>query len=461
MGLDTSSSPKRLSPWTVLDDDGRHVIAINAYRQGRPACVVPDRQAFLAAFESSPDSSLPNCPSTIIAELERIGAMTAASDFPPPPHDHDQHGAIPFFGTIHLSVQLPSCSQQVVQEILRFAVEYATCAADWHLVIGVENAASLEQFGEFRIAIIDGLRRRHLDPGRVDWQLRVARLPDGNTLPRLIEEWPALQLFLEDQCELGTIENREREQARARELASSGFLLRPVLQSTCSRGLNGIVDSWQEATDDAGIILEPRVLDMVGSGMSKGLESPEEFDTAFEVIATISRTLGACWTRSDPWRSILATTAISGSVRRHWSKRLSSAHIDGSSRWARSRWHARAYLHTTASELVPRKNSPSSVLPRWHLRTGMPNCQRCPFSPLCDGYWSPELDVLARTGFLDRAVLVASLNCTIRKDVLVSLLAEIRADILSEDTRQTVEVVFEQGTLSLQEVSHGTRPSHK
>ncbi|MCP3914597.1 MAG: hypothetical protein GY711_03455 [bacterium] len=440
----------RFSPWAVFDDDGDDILVVNAYDNRRSMRLFRKRDEVRRLLNNE-RGAVSDIDRAVLGDLMGMGAVVPEDDPPlPEPRGPEKRRAAPVLRRVVLELDVNKDWERSVESVRAFCADYGRVNPAWRIDLCIAGSDVIEDVDLLTSKLLRAFALDELAPERFTWQLRLPRIPDGEALPQLLDNWTDLQLVIEDRSELSDAIEREDELVRAEALAKQGFLLRPAILTRCGEDLVDAVKSWQGATDRAGVLVEPLLTDTYGEYGARPLESASDFEAAADVVADVARTLGASILSSEPWASMLVYTTVPGVQRHAWSRRLTGGFIDAEGRWARSRRHAESFLHAPAEELFPYvyPTSPAGVV---ESSDPWPDCVACAFAPLCDGYWSPEMDVLARTGDPERAAHVAALACALRKDALAALLDEVRQDFhkLHQEPGRT-HATYADGVLSLQ-----------
>lgn len=106
----------------------------------------------------------------------------------------------------------------------------------------------------------------------------------------------------------------------------------------------------------------------------------------------------------------------------------------------------------TSSQVLETRAFDGHAPPRPRLVSvtkGWPRCWECHYAPLCDGYWMADIEVLARTGYAERARLLVALECGVRMDTLQSLLTETHAQAVAAANGPTI-ATYSRGALQVQ-----------
>ncbi|MCB9868580.1 MAG: hypothetical protein H6837_01910 [Planctomycetes bacterium] len=161
----------------------------------------------------------------------------------------------------------------------------------------------------------------------------------------------------------------------------------------------------------------------------------ETVDRGLVAIEALSARLGVAVTRCQPWRGVVHRALMPLAHSLGWSKRMSVGHLDSHGRWHRSSHHAeRGAEPEEFATLFPSARGSASMRPMdsrlssGPVFEGSPACEDCGFAPLCDRYWTAEIDALVATNRVEAAAQLGRYECEARKAILGSLLDSIRAE---------------------------------
>lgn len=441
----------KVSPWAVFDDNGSSLLVVNAYDSARPAALFQNRQDALAAIGLLPNRASPGVDQARAQLFQMSVLRTYAARPLPSPHVSESKGERLFLNKACLSVDVERAWGPLAGSFLTACV-----AMGKHARISAEVRDC--DWGENGLDFIDAINHQlksGSDSLQVSWTLRLSHVQLDRLAPAL-DRHPDVRVLIEDASEVQKDIQQADLQRSVEQLTKYGNVVRPVLVTRCGERLLASVAEWQTATDRAGVAIEPFVFSARSDLTAEVMATDKDFETAFEYIADAGRLLETSIAQSDPWSALLANVAAPGVIRANWSKIRSGAHLDRVGKWARSREHAAASLYEADWQEMFSAGQVAKAQRRVSVRVkDGPQCSLCPFAPLCDGYWSPQIDVLLRIGEIERASRLANLACLIRKDVLSAVLAELRDECSASVTRGKHHATFANGQLSI------TRRVHK
>lgn len=446
------------SPWTLFEDDGESMLVCNAYPwRVNPILLTGDDYARLQQALEQPSPSMGN---ELFETLARIGAVIRDGD-PAPPALWDGAYRGPFANEVSLSLG-PGRDRRTQLEELTGLFELLSAAAPTLKRLRLRISASQDVGGERDLvgAIRKSLSRFSFRDLNVEWWFGSDLLNVDEAFLALLRDHPAIRVLVLDRTELGG-GAIDPVFANIHEVAALGNLVHVEIPSRCEPDLVGRVEAWQEATDQAGVTVVPLVSDRYAGSVTRPIDSPEEFQTAEGTLAAVARGLGAALLRSFPWSSVLLNAAVPGVARAGLRKTGASCFLDETGRWALSEQHAEAFLFSAPGELLPflqyAATGSSPLLGT--IEEGWPGCRQCAFAPLCDGYWTPSIDLLRRTGHAARAANLAQLECALRMDSLASYLAAMRTSLRGQ--RRAPELAttarYVDGQLTLATASEETK----
>lgn len=445
---------QQFSPWSVIDDDGEFVLALNAHPDRRPVRLYKSGEATQRILNLSYD---PDCDEdwAIAQSMIDIGVLldpaTGAAALPVSMDDGGNRLA-PYLGGVELEVDSAGSSQTQLRELIRVLYILLSTRTVEQITIKCADIRSVQEFNLLRGHVAREVRSVPNAAKRVNWVLELSSLELVAQCEPLLSEDPHLGLFVVDAWDLEGHSDRDAALKQVELIARQGHIVRPTIYTRSQAGLQDTVVAWQQATEHAGLSIRLAVLDAQMKNGVNALQTPEEFAVAQEELLSLPRLLLSALHRSEPWGTLIRGAVLPGVRKQGGSKRHSTLFLTKDGSWARSRYHAQTHFIWTFEALSSRMGiMPMLVQSGTSENVLWPDCAACAFAPLCDGYWSPEQDVLQRLGLKLRAKLLADLHCAIRKDLLFQVLAEIRACYRPRESGRRSQAAFMNGQLTIAE----------
>ena len=443
---------QRFSPWSVIDDDGDSVLALNAFPDRRPARLYkrsPATDRVLALqyeSESREDHEL-------IRSLVEIGVLLEPNERGPdaPVYGGDGHNeSTPYLNEVKLEVESVGASVRQLHELLKAVRILLSAKSAPTLTLICVNPESPAEVGACQTAVLKAIREAKLDERQVRWAIEHNRVEPLVHYDSLLSKQPQLTIYLEDTAEVDSDFRRADALRDVEVLAKRGYVIRPLIVTRGQQELLDAVTSWQQSAGFAGVSVRLAVLACQIRGFGSPMSTLGEFASAQESLLAVPRILQSTIHRSEPWATIIRSAVVPGARKQRSTKRRSNLFLSSEGRWARTRFHAKAHLTRPLESLVT--NTTALEVMAANVGDGeriWPDCAACAFAPLCDGYWSPEQDVLQRTGHGERARMLAQLQCALRKDILFMVLSEIRSCLRPSGPRPRTQAVFKDGRLTI------------
>lgn len=450
----------RVSPWAVFYAAEEGAIVHNAYSwQKQTKLFTQDGSAITDLGRTGEVNGLAQ---SSIDALKRIGVLSSSHSGIAPLFEGVADNYRPLFDSIRLEIEVGNDLDSLTNELRGLSVAIALSNVGLRRIdlrirptaTGAGTGTGIEPTLELKRAVEDFWESESLRKECTHWELLV----DGNLLPSLLErnladtlDTAGFELIVEDNTEVepsAALESRARKCVE--DLAREGYRVRVGIPSRCKKGLAERIRSWQQITDHSGVIVAPLATGTYRGIAVEPIDSPEDFAEAESVLKEVAETLGASLLRSEPWSSILLNSAVPGIARGKSSKEHAEAFLTSEAHWARSAAHAEAFLMAGTHELFPFLHFRSGLpaIANSSQREGKedwPDCKSCPYGPLCDGYGTPAIDVLRRTGFEARAQRLAHMECQLRKHLLSAVLAEMYSNAQADYSGRTAAALPHMG----------------
>lgn len=450
-----------LNPRAVFDDDGRHVLAVNAWSYPPAHQTFEDREAFHSALaklsgtvEQPGQLSFDPREQAVLARLERMGVLLS---YDPPDQDGMERGRGAALGTFTMDVELGRACPEKLARTASIVGTLPQRLGDLQRVVvrlvGEEPLANLDDLSRVLDAVGTGFKELGLDKESLGIEIVSPFRQRGVDLVAMLDTNPYARVVYEDRTEFSPIDResgaREHARARVEELTESGFGVTVRMLTTLSEGVPERVRAWNRANDRYGIEIAPLLLPRWFGRPIGSIADQPMLRTALATFAELTRQEVELLHRHEPWRQTLLFAVHAGWGLVHWDKLHSRLWLDADGKLYRSGAHRHLGLAAELEELLPTlddepiERSVAQTLPNAGV-AGWPDCPRCVLAPLCDKFWTPEGDAAQRAGLSELAALVASFACGARKTMLTTLLDEWRSMANNEPSGK-LRLLFEEG----------------
>ncbi|MBI1381215.1 MAG: hypothetical protein GC161_09010 [Planctomycetaceae bacterium] len=450
-----------LNPRAVFDDDGRQVLAVNAWSYPPAHQIFEDREAFhsaLAKLSGTVDrpGQLAFDPreKVVLARLERMGVLLS---YEPPEQEGMERGRGAALGTFTLEIELGRVCQEKLARTEAIVDSLPQRIGDLKRVVvrlvGEEPLAELDDLSRVLEAVGNGFKKLGLDKESLGIEIVSPFRQRGVDLAAMLDTNPYARVIHEDRSEISPIdrepEARAHARARVEELTDGGFGVTVRMLTTLSEGVPDRARAWNASNDRYGIEIAPLLLPRWHGRPVESIVDQPMLRTALDTLAELTRQEVELLHRHEPWRQTLLFAVHAGWGLVHWDKLHSRLWLDVDGKLYRSGAHRHLGLAAHLEELLPTlddgpiERSDAQTLPNTGA-AGWPNCPRCVLAPLCDKYWTPEGDAAQRAGLPELAKLIASFACGARTTMLTTLLDEWRS-MANNEPPGKLRLLFEEG----------------